>query len=196
MLAPLLRRTYRHLIALYPTDLRREHGDDMVVVFDELIADRGVVAATTRTTVDLFVTVPRFRLEALMTKNHATHTLNFVIAALVAVGIFGVTAVGTWVGAVPIVAGLMLAGANRGRLARSIRTSNPSQRSHRFRLAALNAAIFAVCVGAYMAVTWDGEASTPGLLIPTLLGTAALVGAIGFLLAGLFTPRTTKPALT
>lgn len=195
MLASLVRRTYRHLIALYPAELRREHGDDMVLVVDELIADRGVVAATTRTTIDLIVTVPRYRLEAVMSKTRATRTLNVAITGLLALGTFGVTAGGTWIGAMLIFGGLGLAIANRGRLARSIRTPNPSQRSHRLRLAALNAGIFAACVVAYGIVTWDGEASTPGLLIPNLLGTAALVGAVGFFLAGLFTPRTANRAL-
>ena len=43
MLASLVRWTYRRMIALYPNELRREHGDDMEFVFDELIADRGVL---------------------------------------------------------------------------------------------------------------------------------------------------------
>ena len=166
----------------------------MVLVVDELIADRGGVAATTRTTIDLIV-VPRYRLEAVMSKTRDTRTLNVAIAGLLALGIFGVTAGVTWIGATLIFAGLGLAIANRGRLARSIRTPNPSQRSHRLRLAALNAGIFAACVVAYMIVTWDGEASSPGLLIPSLLGSAALVGAVGFFLAGLFTPRTANQAL-
>ena len=201
MLASLVRRTYRGLIALYPAELRREHGEDMELVFDELIADRGVLVATTRTTIDLIVTVPRYRLEAVMTKAHATRTLNVAIAGLLALGAFGATALGTdglgmWICAGMILAGLALAIANRGRLARSIRTANPSQRSHRLRLAALNAGIFAASVVAYGIVIWDEEASTAGLLIPSLLGTIALVGAVGFLLAGLLTPRTANPALT
>ena len=199
MLASLVRRTYRRMIALYPNELRREHGDDMEFVFNELIADRGLLTATTRTTIDLIVTVPRYRLEAVMTKTHATRTLNVTIAALLALGAFGATALGTdglgtWIFAGMILAGLALAIANRGRLARSIRTANPSQRSHRLRLAALNAGIFAASVIAYGIVIWDEEASTPGLLIPSLLGTAALVGAVGFLLAGLLSPRTANAA--
>ena len=134
-----------------------------------------------------------------MTSTHATRTLNVTIAGLLALGAFGATASGPrsrmWICAGLILAGLALAIANRGRLARSIRTANPSQRSHRLRLAALNAGIFAASVVAYGIVTWDGEASTPGLLIPSLLGTVALVGAVGFLLAGLFTPRAANRAL-
>ena len=200
MLASLACRTYHRMIALYPNELRRQYGEDMEFVFNELIADRGVLAATTRTTIDLIVTVPRYRLEAVMSKTHATRTLNVAIAGLLALGAFGATALGTdglgtWIFAGMILTGLGLAIANRGRLARSIRTANPSQRSHRLRLAALNAGVFAASVVAYLIVVWDEEASTPGLLIPSLLGTVALVGAIGFLLAGLFTPRTPNPAL-
>ena len=201
MLASLACRTYRRMIALYPNELRRQYGDDMEFVFNELIADRGVRVAMTRTTIDLIVTVPRYRLEAIMTNTQATRTLNVAIIGLLALGAFGATALGTdglatWIFAGMILTGIGLAIANRGRLARSIRTANPSQRSHRLRLAALNAAIFAASVVAYLIVVWDGEASSPGLLIPSLLGTVALVGAVGFLLAGLLTPRTANRALT
>lgn len=201
MLASLACRTYRRMIALYPNELRREYGHDMEFVFNELIADRGVRVAMTRTTIDLIVTVPRYRLEAIMTNTQATRTLDVAIIGLLALGAFGATALGTdglstWIFAGMILTGLALAIANRGRLARSIRTADPSQRSHRLRLAALNAGIFAASVVAYLIVVWDGQASSPGLLIPSLLGTVALAGAAGFLLAGLLTPRTANRALT
>lgn len=202
MLASLVRRTYRRMIALYPNELRREYGDDMEFVFNELIADRGLLAATTRTTIDLIVTVPRYRLEAIMTNTQATCTLNVAIAGLLALGAFGATALGTdglatWICVGMILAGIGLAIANRGRLARSIRTTNPSQRSHRLRLAALNAAIFAACQAAFLIVVSHAEGiGSLGLLIPSLLGTVALVGAVGFLLAGLLAPRAANQALS
>jgi hypothetical protein len=44
-------------------------------------------------------------------------------------------------------------------------------------------------VAGYLVVVWDEEASTLGLLLPSLIGTAALCGAVWFLVAGLLTPR-------
>jgi hypothetical protein len=122
----------------------------------------------------------------------ATRVLTAAIAGLLLLavatnGILGLR----WVGALLILCGVGLALANRSRLARAIRTipPDPPRRTHRLRLSALSAGVFVVCVVAYLVVVWDEEASTPGLLIPTLLGAAALGGAVWVLVAGLLTPR-------
>jgi hypothetical protein len=62
----------------------------------------------------------------------------------------------------------------------------PARRLH---IAAVNAGIFATCVMACIIVIWDEEASSLGLLGTGLSGTAALVGAVGFPVAGLLTPK-------
>jgi hypothetical protein len=187
-----VRRTYGLLILLYPAEFRREHRDDMVFLFDDLVADRGLLVATGRASIDFIVTAPRYRLEAVMTESQAARVLTMAIVGLLMLGVasIGMLALAWWVGAVFILGGVGLALANRSRLARAIRTTpDSSRRTHRLRLSALSAGVFVACVVAYLVVVWDEEASTPGLLIPTLLGTAALGGAVWFLAAGLLTPR-------
>ncbi|MEX0781566.1 MAG: hypothetical protein WD557_02880 [Dehalococcoidia bacterium] len=190
MFASLVRRIYRLLTLLYPTEFRREHGNDMALLFDDLVADRGILAATSRTSIDLIVTVPRYRLEAVMSESNATQVLTAGIAGLLILGFASVGVGLPWAAPVLILAGLGLALANRGRLARSIRTPDPSRRKRLLRRSALSAVIFVACVVGFIVVTWDGEASTPGLLIPSLMGTFAMFGAVGFLVAALLMPRT------
>jgi hypothetical protein len=190
MRATFVRWAYRVLVRLYPAEFCREYGDDMMLLFDELVADRGILAATTRTSIDLIVTVPRYRLEASMTEIRTTRMLAVAIAGLLVLGVATPMMGLLWSGPVLIVAGLGLMLANRGRLARAIRTPDSSQRTRRLRLSALSAGVFAAAVVGYVIVIWDEEASTLGLLLPSLLGMAALVGAVWFLIAGLLTPRT------
>lgn len=189
---PVYEKSYRALIRLYPRGFRRHYGEDLVQAFDDLVERDGLARAWSRTALDLLVTVPRYQLEAVMIESQATRVLTAAIAGLLLLGVASVGMMGlVWVGAVLILGGVGLALANRSRLARAIRTTTPdsSQRTHRLRLSALSAGVFVVCVVAYFVVIWDEEASTPGLLIPSLLGMAAFCGAVCFLAAGLLTPR-------
>ena len=190
MFAPLVRRGYQLLIPLYPAAFRREFGDDMLLLFDSLVADRGILAATSRTSLDLIVTVPRYRLETVMTDSRATQVLTATIAGLLVLGFISPMAgLPWWPSPLLILAGLGLTVANRTRLAHAIRTPDSSRRSRRLRLSALSAAVFAAAVVGYGVVIWDETASTLGLLLPSFLGTAALVCSAWFLVAGLLTPR-------
>lgn len=190
MFAPLVRRGYQLLIPLYPAAFRREFGGDMLLLFDSLVADRGILAATSRTSLDLIVTVPRYRLETVMTDSRATQVLTATIAGLLVLGFISPMAgLPWWPSPLLILAGLGLTVANRTRLAHAIRTPDSSRRSRRLRLSALSAAVFAAAVVGYGVVIWDETASTLGLLLPSFLGTAALVCSAWFLVAGLLTPR-------
>ena len=189
MFAPLVRRGYQLLIPLYPAAFRREFGDDMLLLFDSLVADRGILAAASRTSLDLIVTVPRYRLETVMTDSRATQVLTATIAGLLVLGFISPMAGLLWPSPLLILAGLGLTVANRTRLAHAIRTPDSSRRSRRLRLSALSAAVFAAAVVGYGVVIWDETASTLGLLLPSFLGTAALVCSAWFLVAGLLTPR-------
>lgn len=190
MFAPLVRRGYQLLIPLYPAAFRREFGGDMLLLVDSLVADRGILAATSRTSLDLIVTVPRYRLETVMTDSRATQVLTATIAGLLVLGFISPMAgLPWWPSPLLILAGLGLTVANRTRLAHAIRTPDSSRRSRRLRLSALSAAVFAAAVVGYGVVIWDETASTLGLLLPSFLGTAALVCSAWFLVAGLLTPR-------
>ena len=190
MFAPLVRRGYQLLIPLYPAAFRREFGGDMLLLVDSLVADRGILAATSRTSLDLIVTVPRYRLETAISDSRATQVLTATIAGLLVLGFISPMAgLPWWPSPLLILAGLGLTVANRTRLAHAIRTPDSSRRSRRLRLSALSAAVFAAAVVGYGVVIWDETASTLGLLLPSFLGTAALVCSAWFLVAGLLTPR-------
>lgn len=174
---------------LYPTEFRHEFGADMLLHFDDLIVDRGVVAATTRTSVDLVVTVPRYQLEAVMNTSSVDRTLGTLVVALPVLGVCTVLFGSPWAGAALVAAGVILALAGRDRLARSIRTAPPSQRARRLRGSAVSFAVFVTAYIGFVVVTSDGPANMLGLLVTTLMGVAALGGAVALLAAGLLTPR-------
>ena len=180
---------YRALLLLYPSDFRREYGDDMVFLFEDMVRDQGISPATRRTLLDLIVTVPRCRLEAVMNETRATQTLVAAIAFLAALGVVGVLAGLPFLGlALLVIVGSLIA-ANRSRLARGIRTPDTSRRHHRLALAALFAGGFGASVMAFALAISDGEVGTWGLLLPNVAGMLSLVGTLWFLIAGLLTPR-------
>jgi hypothetical protein len=75
---------YRVLVRLYPADFRRHHGDDLAQLFADLVERDGASAAWRRTVIDLVVTVPRYRLETIMSTRRTTTTLVGTIALLTA----------------------------------------------------------------------------------------------------------------
>lgn len=126
-----------------------------------------------------------------MTTSHATAVHTATLAALPILGASAIMmGLPWWVGAVLILSGVALLLANRGRLARSIRTPDSSRRAHRLRMAAVGAATFTVCTLGYLVVISGEDASTLGLLGTALPGMAAVVATVGYLLAGVATPRT------
>lgn len=188
-------RVYPMLVKLYPASFRREYGDSLVDLFDELIASIGYPAAVRRVGVDLLVTVPRYQLEVIMNATLATRALTWGIGLLVVLGITAVLNGNAWLGPVFLIIALALGLAQRTRLAEALRVVEPSRRNSRFKAAGLSAVCFVVALGAYLAVISDGTATTPGLLIIlTLVGLASLVGVIGWLFAALFTPRASELA--
>lgn len=194
MFRSMARRTYRALLILYPVKFRREFQADLLLIFDDLIADRGVVAATTRTSVDLVVTVPRYRLEAVMNTSTADRTLGVGVVALPTLGLCAVLLGTPWLGAAFFAAGLILALAGGGRLARSIRTAPPSQRTRRLRGSAACLAVFVAATVGWLIVVGDEEASTLGLLGTSMTAMVALGGTAALLVAGLLTPRSELPS--
>ena len=178
---------YRILLRLYPRSFRSRYGDDLVLHFADLVADRGARAAWARTAVDLVVTVPRYRLEAVMSDQHSSRAIAVLIGLLVAGAIASVlTGVGSPLLLLLAACGLALA--ERTALARSIRMLDPDRRRHRFVVAATSAAVFVVCYAVFEMVV--GDTWTVRETVLTIIGMAALFCAVGFLIAGLLTPRT------
>ena len=183
---------YRRLLRLYPLSFRRRYGADLVQHYSDLIADRGVRAAWARTAVDLIVTVPRYRLESVMNEQHSATTVSAAIGVLAGAGVLGVlTGIGP--GLVLLAVAVALAAAQRGRLARALRTPNSHLRRRRLTTAAVLAAVFVATYTAYTALI--GDEWTVRETVLAAVGTPAMIGAVGFLIAGLLTPKSTDESV-
>ena len=87
-------------------------------------------------------------------------------------------------------AAVVVAVAQRSRLARAIRTPDTDVRHRRLRWAGICGAVFALSIVTYLADLGDDEISTASLLWHNLVGTSAMVAMVIFFVAGLLTPRT------
>ena len=83
---------YGVLLRCYPRDFRREYGDDMTQLLTLQLHDENAVRVWGRTLVDLALTVPSARLEALMSRRSALPGADVLYGAA-AVGCLAATAV-------------------------------------------------------------------------------------------------------
>jgi hypothetical protein len=182
---------YRSLLRLYPKDFRTEYDDDLVQYFAELVADRGARAAWARTTTDLMVTVPRYRMESLMTDKASSDTLYLAIGLLAIGGFAGffVTDIAI-LGVVLLFAAIALAVTQRSALARSIRTPDTDRRHRRLKTAAFLSPVFPVLWFTFD--RWVDDSWSIRETVVTIVGVLALVGGVSFFVAGLLTPRAPK----
>lgn len=180
---------YRSLLVLYPREFRREYGPDLVQQHADLVHDRGARAAWTRTGLDLLVTVPRYRLERIMSEQKRATTIHVGIALIAAVGVVSV-ATGLYPGAALLVLAVALAVAQRSSLAKAIRTPDSDRRRHRLQIGAVLAAVCAASYLTFLAVIGDRWTTRETLL--SLIGIPSMFGAIGFLVIGFLTPKATE----
>ena len=179
-------RAYRTFVQLYPRDFRVEFGDDLIQLLDDLEADRGRSGAWRICALDLLVTLPRMHLERVMKPSNTTTTISWSIVLLAAGGAASILT-GLYPGALLLVAAAVLAVAQRSSLARAIRVPDTALRHRRLRIAAVLAAVFIACYGVFLATI--GDAWTGRETVLALIGTANMIGAGGYLIAGLLTPR-------
>src|SRR4051794_22101118 len=118
-------RVYRHLLWLYPRDFRERYGDDLVLTLADLVAELGPRRAWRRLTLDLVVTVPRYRMETLMKEEHQSAVLTATIAGSAVLGIVSVL-VGLYVGLLLLPFAAILAITQRSKLARSLEVGGSS----------------------------------------------------------------------
>lgn len=180
-------RLYRALVRLYPRQFRRDYGDDLVQHFDDLVTDRGTRAAWARTSLDLIITIPRYHLEQIMNDQRSSIVLNIVIVLLAAGGVASIL-VNARLSPLLLVAAAALAVTQRSALAKALRVPDTDRRHRRLITAAFLGATFVVSFVVYLLTVGDTWTVTDTLL--SLVGTFALFGAGGFLIAGLVTPRT------
>lgn len=186
-------RVYRVLTGLYPRSFRKQYGSDLVQAFGDLVRQRGVASTWTRTCIDLAVTVPRYHMEALMRRHVSSSALTGLALALGLAGVAGLAFGG--VAALPILAiAAVLAVTQRSALAQAL-VVPPDHRQARLRVAGALAVVFAASIGSWMYHLnhYDTIGDTT-LLLHNLVGLVALLGAIGFGVAGLLSrqpPSTT-----
>ena len=179
---------YRSLVRLYPSAFRHEYGEDLVMHYGDLVADRGPRAARARTALDLAITIPRYHLEHVMTEQHSTTVLGVVIG-LIAAG--GLASLMTGVGPPSLLlfaVAIVLAVSQWSTLSRAIRVPNSNRRRRRLQTAAALGGIFVLTYVTFLLTVGDSWTITDTLL--ALVGTPALIAAPLFLIAGLLTPRT------
>ncbi|MEO7572874.1 MAG: hypothetical protein ABIX10_10595 [Acidimicrobiales bacterium] len=178
---------YRSMVRLYPRDFRREYGDDLVRHYADMVADRGARAARTRTALDLAITVPRYHLEHVMTEHHSTAAVSIVIGLFAAAGLASLMT-GLYPGMILFAVAVVLTVAQRSTLASALRVPDTNLRRRRLGAAAILGATFVMSYVTYSLLigdTWTGRET-----VLATIGTLAMFGAIGFLIAGLLTPRT------
>ena len=169
---------YRALVQLYPAQFRRHYGDDLVAHFNDLVRRDGIARAWGRTSIDLLVTLPRYRMETIMNSKESSTTLVLVAAAVAAAPIAGFA-----LGLVPALILLVIASAfafaQRGRLAASVRVGSP-QRQHGLRAASIVLLIVAVATLGVGVIDLGGRDSWPNgrLLAYNSLFFASLVAAL------------------
>lgn len=179
-------RVYRILLHLYPRAFRDDFGDDLVQLLDDLRAHKGRARSWRICALDLLVTVPQMHLERVMKPTSTTTTITWTIALLAAGGAASILT-GLYPGALLLVVALALAVGQRSRLARAIRIPDKALRHRRLRTATVLALVFVGCYGVFLATigeTWTGRET-----VLAVIGTASMIGAGGYLIAGLLTPR-------
>lgn len=182
---------YRSLLRLYPRSFRDEFGDDLSQLFGDLAADRGTRAAWTRAGTDLIVTVPRYRLEQIMTEQQSTTAVSATIAVLAIGGAMSLLG-GLYPGVLLLVAAVALALAQRSRLSQAICTPNSNLRRRRLITAGVLGVIAIGALISYAQELDDEHIGSTSLLLHNAVGIPAIIGTIGFVIAGMVTPRSAE----
>ena len=181
-------RAYRRLLVLYPRDFRDRYGDDLVQTLTDLSADLGPRRAWRRVTLDLVVTVPRYRMETLMNEEHSSTALIVATTAMAFAGIISLFIDGLYLGVLLVPLAAVLAITQRGRLARSMDAVDASRlRRKRLRIAAVLAATLPVIYLVSLPILGD-EWGTDAI-VAFGLWTAVLIAAVSYFVSGMTTPK-------
>ena len=180
------------LVRLYPRQFRREFGDDLVQMFADLTERDGSAAAWRRTVVDLGVTVPRYRLETIMSARRSSSViwLSAIVGAIAGVTLLAADVASTAALALVVVAAVVVL-AQRSQLARSLRSDTTSDRRRLWVQSAVAAtiAVAAIVIGF---ADLAGEEHWPAgrLVVYNLVFFAAALTAVISLAIALRRPRT------
>lgn len=180
---------YRALTWLYPRDFRNRYRDDLVQIHTDLTREHGPARAWGRTTLDLFVTVPRYRMESLMKESLSPLVLTVAIATLAVAGIAGLFVTDVYPAALLTPLAFVLAVTQRSKLAKSMDAVNGFRvRRRRLTIAAVLTASLPVIYLAAPAILGDSWGADAVALFG--LWVVLLIAAVVYFIAGIATPRT------
>lgn len=180
-------RVYRGLLYLYPRQFREHYRDDLEQAITDLSAELGRRRALSRAALDLAVTVPRYRIEALMKEEHTATVLTVAITAMACIGIVSIFT-GLYLGAVLLVLAVVLAVTQRSSLARSVDPVNGTRLRHK-RL--MTAKVLGVLLPVIYLVSLPilGDDWGTDAVVAFGVWFLVLIGAVVYLIAGLNTPK-------
>ena len=180
-------RVYRSLLLLYPRDFRDRYTDDLVQTLTDLSGELGPRRAWRRVTLDLVVTVPRYRLETVMSDERRSTLLTVAIVVMAVAGIMSVF-VGLPAGMVLVPLAGVVAVTQRSKLARSIdAVDGTGLRRKRLRTASVLAASLPVIYLVSLPILgnqWGTDA-----VVAFGLWVGVLIAAVCYAIAGFSTPR-------
>lgn len=180
-------RAYRSLLVLYPRDFRDRYSDDLVQTLTDLSAELGPLRAWRRVTLDLVVTVQRYRMETFMKEEHASTVLILATTAMASAGIISLF-LGLVLGVLLVPLAVVVAITQRGKLARSLDAVDASRlRRKRLRIAAILAVSLPVIYLVSLPILGD-EWGTDAV-VAFGLWTAVLIAAVFYFVSGITTPK-------
>jgi len=180
-------RVYRSLLLLYPRDFRDRYTDDLVQTLTDLSGELGPRRAWRRVALDLVVTVPRYRLETLMSDKRSSTLLTVAITVMAVAGITSVF-VGLYPGVVLVPLAVVVAISQRSKLARSIDAVDGTRlRRKRLRTAAVLAASLPVIYLVSLPILGDQWGTDAVVAFGLWVG--VLIAAVCYAIAGISTPK-------
>jgi hypothetical protein len=180
-------RVYRSLLLLYPRDFRDRYTDDLVQTLTDLSGELGPRRAWRRVALDLVVTVPRYRLETLMSDKRSSTLLTVAITVMAVAGITSVF-VGLYPGVVLVPLAVVVAITQRSKLARSIDAVDGTRlRRKRLRTAAVLAASLPVIYLVSLPILGDQWGTDAVVAFGLWVG--VLIAAVCYFIAGISTPK-------
>ena len=173
---------------LYPRDFRDRYSDDLVQTLTDLSAELGPRRAWRRVTLDLVVTVPRYRMETLMKQEHSSTVLIVATTAMACAGI------------ISLFIAVCISACCSCRSRRSWRSRNAASwrvrwmrsmparlRRKRLRIAAVLAVSLPVIYLVSLPILGD-EWGTDAI-VAFGLWTAVLIAAVSYFVSGITTPK-------
>ena len=180
-------RAYRSLLVLYPRDFRDRYSDDLVQTLTDLSAELGSRRAWRRVTLDLVVTLPRYRMETLMKQERSFTVLIVATIAMACAGIISLF-IGLYFGVLLVPLAAVVAITQRGRLARSMDAVDASQfRRKRLKIAAVLAVSLPLIYLVSLPILGDEWGTDAKVAFG--LWTAVLIAAVSYFVAGITTPK-------